>query len=125
MICSLLSKSCFVQRSTTSIENHVRFISLCRTDENNINLQEIEDVRKKLDELDIDIQQRKRLEEFLNEKRKIGELVADDFEKINDLGAGNGGVVTKVLHKPSGLIMARKVRKYLSDVKNLRISVII
>lgn len=80
-----------------------------RSDENNIDLQNVEDVRKKLDELDLDNLQRSRLEEFLNEKRKIGELVADDFEKISDLGAGNGGVVTKVLHKPTGLIMARKV----------------
>ncbi|KAK3750565.1 hypothetical protein QZH41_009807 [Actinostola sp. cb2023] len=78
-------------------------------DENSIDLQRVEDVRKKLDELELDNLQRKRLEEFLNEKRKTGELVADDFEKINDLGAGNGGVVTKVLHKPSGLIMARKL----------------
>lgn len=34
----------------------------------------------------------------------------DDFEKISELGAGNGGVVFKVSHKPSGLVMARKVR---------------
>lgn len=84
----------------------------CRTDENTIDLQKVEDVRKKLDDLELDGLQRKRLEEFLNEKRKIGELNNDDFEKIDELGAGNGGVVTKVLHKPSGLIMARKVRKY-------------
>lgn len=86
-------------------------VVVCRNDENNIELQNVEDVRKKLDELDIDSVQRRRLEEFLNEKRRAGELVADDFEKISDLGAGNGGVVTKVLHKPSGLIMARKVWK--------------
>ena len=84
---------------------------LCRNEENTIDLHRDEDVSKKLDGLDLDNLQRKRLEEFLNEKRKIGELMADDFEKINDLGAGNGGVVTKVLHKPSGLIMARKVPK--------------
>ncbi|EDO45553.1 predicted protein, partial [Nematostella vectensis] len=69
----------------------------------------VEEVRKKLDDLNLDEIQRRRLEEFLNEKRKIGELSNDDFEKITELGAGNGGVVTKVLHKPTGLIMARKL----------------
>lgn len=40
----------------------------------------------------------------------MGELTSDDhFEKLGELGAGNGGVVVKVLHKPSSLIMARKV----------------
>ncbi|XP_031558132.1 dual specificity mitogen-activated protein kinase kinase 2-like [Actinia tenebrosa] len=79
------------------------------TDENTIDLQKVEDVRKKLDDLGLHGLQRKRIEEFLNEKMKIGELYNDDFEKIDELGAGNGGVVTKVLHKPSGLIMARKL----------------
>lgn len=60
-------------------------------------------------ELDIDDQQRKRLEQFITQKRKVGELCPDDFLKEGELGAGNGGVVTKVLHKPSGLEMARKV----------------
>nr|4AN2_A Chain A, Dual Specificity Mitogen-activated Protein Kinase Kinase 1 [Homo sapiens]4AN3_A Chain A, DUAL SPECIFICITY MITOGEN-ACTIVATED PROTEIN KINASE KINASE 1 [Homo sapiens]4AN9_A Chain A, DUAL SPECIFICITY MITOGEN-ACTIVATED PROTEIN KINASE KINASE 1 [Homo sapiens]4ANB_A Chain A, DUAL SPECIFICITY MITOGEN-ACTIVATED PROTEIN KINASE KINASE 1 [Homo sapiens] len=39
----------------------------------------------------------------------LGELKDDDFEKISELGAGNGGVVFKVSHKPSGLVMARKL----------------
>ena len=42
---------------------------------------------------------------------QIGELNTDDFEKLGELGAGNGGVVNKEKHKPSGLIMARKVRE--------------
>lgn len=33
----------------------------------------------------------------------------DDFEKIGQLGLGNGGVVSKVIHKPSGRIMAQKL----------------
>ena len=70
----------------------------------------VEDLQKKLEELDIDDSQRKRLEIFLKEKQKIGELSADEFEKLGELGAGNGGVVWKVKHKPSDLIMARKVR---------------
>lgn len=69
------------------------------------------DLQKKLEELDLDEQQRKRLEAFLTQKAKVGELKDDDFERISELGAGNGGVVTKARHRPSGLIMARKVRR--------------
>lgn len=68
------------------------------------------DLQKKLEELELDEQQKKRLEAFLTQKAKVGELKDDDFERISELGAGNGGVVTKVQHKPSGLVMARKVR---------------
>uniref|UniRef100_A0A672T2W2 Dual specificity mitogen-activated protein kinase kinase 1 n=1 Tax=Sinocyclocheilus grahami TaxID=75366 RepID=A0A672T2W2_SINGR len=64
---------------------------------------------KKLEELELDEQQKKRLEAFLTQKQKVGELKDDDFEKICELGAGNGGVVFKVLHRPSGFIMARKL----------------
>ena len=70
----------------------------------------LEALQQKLKELDIDDQQRQRLEEFLSQKQKVGELLEEDFEKLGELGAGNGGVVTKVLHKPTELIMARKVR---------------
>lgn len=70
----------------------------------------IEALQKTLDGLDLDDQQRKRLETFLTQKQKVGELSVEDFENLGELGAGNGGVVTKVLHKRSGLIMARKVR---------------
>ena len=72
----------------------------------------VESIGKKLEELDLDDLQRERLEAFLKKKREVGELNAEDFEKLAELGAGNGGVVTKVLHKPSGLIMARKVNSY-------------
>ena len=68
-------------------------------------------LQKKLEELELDDQQRKRLEAFLTQKEQVGELNAEDLEKLGELGAGNGGVVTKVKHKPSGLIMARKVRR--------------
>lgn len=80
-----------------------------RDDAAGIGSQKVEEIRKKIDELELDTLQRERLEAFLAEKRKIGELNAEDFDKLAELGAGNGGVVTKVLHKPSGLIMARKV----------------
>ncbi|XP_061531924.1 dual specificity mitogen-activated protein kinase kinase 1 [Phycodurus eques] len=69
----------------------------------------LESLQKKLEELELDEQQRKRLEAFLTQKQKVGELKDDDFEKICELGAGNGGVVFQVSHRPSGLIMARKL----------------
>lgn len=71
----------------------------------------IEALHKTLEGLDLDDQQRQRLETFLTQKQKVGELTGEDFEYLGELGAGNGGVVTKVLHRPSGLIMARKVGK--------------
>lgn len=70
----------------------------------------LEALQKKLGELDLDEQQRKRLEAFLTQKAQVGELKDEDFEPICELGAGNGGVVNKVRHKPSGLVMARKVK---------------
>lgn len=70
----------------------------------------LEALQKKLGELDLDEQQRKRLEAFLTQKAKVGELKDDDFDRICELGAGNGGVVKKVRHRPTGLVMARKVR---------------
>lgn len=57
----------------------------------------------------MDDSQRERLMTFLAEKRKIDDLDKNDFEKLDELGAGNGGVVTKVRHIPTNLIMARKV----------------
>ncbi|RZF49274.1 hypothetical protein LSTR_LSTR002895 [Laodelphax striatellus] len=69
----------------------------------------IEVLQERLEELGMDDTQRKRMEFFLCQKEKIGELSDDDFEKLGELGAGNGGVVMKVKHRSSGLIMARKL----------------
>uniref|UniRef100_A0A668REQ8 Dual specificity mitogen-activated protein kinase kinase 2 n=1 Tax=Oreochromis aureus TaxID=47969 RepID=A0A668REQ8_OREAU len=69
----------------------------------------LEALKKILEELDLDEQQKKRLEAFLTQKAKVGELKDDDFHRICELGAGNGGVVNKECHKPSGIIMARKL----------------
>lgn len=70
----------------------------------------LEALQERLEELGMDDTQRKRMEFFLCQKEKIGgELSDDDFEKLGELGAGNGGVVMKVRHKSSGLIMARKL----------------
>ena len=49
---------------------------------------------------------------FMDKKKEIvkhGELKDIQFERLAELGYGNGGVVLKVRHKPSGMIMARKV----------------
>nr|CAG4644901.1 EOG090X08J3 [Leptodora kindtii] len=69
----------------------------------------LEALQRQLEELDIDDLQRQRLQVFLLQKQKVGELSDDDFDKLGELGAGNGGVVTRVRHIPSGLIMARKL----------------
>lgn len=52
---------------------------------------------------------RNRIKVFLNQKEKIGDLKDEDLEKLGELGSGNGGVVMKVRHMPTQLIMARKL----------------
>lgn len=37
------------------------------------------------------------------------DLSNNNLEFLSDLGAGNGGTVTKVKHKPTGILMAKKV----------------
>lgn len=57
-------------------------------------------------------QQALQMKTFLGQKREFithGELKDNQFERLAELGHGNGGVVLKVMHKPSGIIMARKV----------------
>ena len=66
-------------------------------------------LQRKLDDLQLSEAQKERLEEFLAQRQKVGEMSADEFVRLSELGVGNGGVVTQVLHKPSELIMARKV----------------
>jgi mitogen-activated protein kinase kinase 1 len=54
----------------------------------------------------------KALETFLTQKEQLfvgGELAEEDLEKLSELGHGNGGVVHKMKHKKSGLVMARKL----------------
>ncbi|KIY68318.1 kinase-like protein [Cylindrobasidium torrendii FP15055 ss-10] len=41
--------------------------------------------------------------------RRFGPLRNEDFVELEELGLGNGGSVTKVEHKPTGLIMAKKI----------------
>ena len=59
-------------------------------------LQQLKIGELSLENLDAD--QKTRLEDFLRDKNKItGELKADDFDRMQELGAGNGGVVDKVM----------------------------
>uniref|UniRef100_A0A5S6Q7H2 mitogen-activated protein kinase kinase n=1 Tax=Trichuris muris TaxID=70415 RepID=A0A5S6Q7H2_TRIMR len=66
-------------------------------------------IEQELEQICLTDVQRKRMQQWFIEKQKIGELNGDELEKISELGYGNGGVVMKVRHKPSGIIMARKL----------------
>ena len=71
----------------------------------------IETLKNAIHKLDITEQQRAEMGRFMEEKKefiKHGELKDGQFERLAELGYGNGGVVLKVKHKPSGIIMARK-----------------
>lgn len=76
----------------------------------------IERLQEEFNQLDCTDQQKDRMEEFFKSKRAVGELRQDDLIHICELGQGNGGVVSKVSHKPTGKIMARKVTNYSIDV---------
>lgn len=68
---------------------------------------------KAVESMELTDEQKTNLMDFLDQKKKIidhGELRDQQFERLDELGFGNGGVVLKVEHKPSKLIMARKVR---------------
>lgn len=63
-------------------------------------------------DLELSVEQKENMSSFLEEKREIirhGELKEAHFQRLAELGYGNGGVVLKVEHKPSRIIMARKV----------------
>ncbi|KJE90307.1 STE/STE7/MEK1 protein kinase [Capsaspora owczarzaki ATCC 30864] len=50
------------------------------------------------------------VEEFLRLSAEKGiDLKETDFQRLLDLGSGSSGVVTKVLHRPTKLVMARKI----------------
>ena len=54
----------------------------------------------------VDDKQKERLEYFIKQKKELGDLRGDeDFEKLSELGAGNGGVVHCVKHKTTGKIL--------------------
>ena len=80
----------------------------------------IENLTKAVDHMKLTDEQKSNLMDFLEQKKKIsdhGELRDQQFKRLDELGFGNGGVVLKVQHKPSDLVMARKVRvqpKYIA-----------
>ncbi|EGD72830.1 STE/STE7/MEK1 protein kinase [Salpingoeca rosetta] len=72
---------------------------------------DLEPVRRALDGMEIDAQEKASVEAFLIKKSRFVEfqsLELSDFEKIRALGHGHGGSVFKVLHKPTQLILAEK-----------------
>ena len=72
----------------------------------------VPDLEKKMEEVKIDEAQRKRLDDFIKQKQKVGLMdnaQKGDFTKQTELGAGNGGVVHLVCHKASGFEMALKL----------------
>ena len=67
---------------------------------------------KAIEEMEITEDQRYQMKAFVEEKLKVigqGEMKEHHFERMAELGFGNGGVVLKVQHKPTSIIMARKV----------------
>lgn len=69
-------------------------------------------IQKSLSSLELSEEQRSNMSSFLDDKMnliKYGELKEGDFVRVIELGYGNGGVVWKVQHTPSGISMARKV----------------
>lgn len=70
----------------------------------------VRQLKDAVSEVDITSDQIARMNEFFNLKKMLGsEMCDEDFEKIGELGSGNGGVVSKVRHLKSGIIMARKL----------------
>lgn len=69
----------------------------------------VDAIVESLAEMDIDENEKNRLRTFLTQKEKVGEIRVEDLEKLGELGSGNGGVVTKVRHIPTNIIMARKL----------------
>ncbi|XP_031623286.1 dual specificity mitogen-activated protein kinase kinase dSOR1-like [Contarinia nasturtii] len=68
----------------------------------------VDSMTKLFEELDVDEYAQNRLKLFLKQREEIGEIRADDLEKIGEIGSGNGGSVMKVRHIPTQLIMAQK-----------------
>lgn len=72
-------------------------------------IDSIDTITQTLRDLEVDQHAMNRLKTFLTQKKQMGEVREEDFIKLGELGSGNGGVVMKVRHKPSNLLMARKI----------------
>lgn len=80
----------------------------------------IDTLSKALEDVDLSDEQKASMGVFLKEKRKIvqqGEMKEQHFLRMAELGFGNGGVVLRVEHKPTGIIMARKVSAWFLMVQ--------
>ncbi len=72
--------------------------------------------------MDLKDEEKTNMAAFFDEKRKIaeqGEMKEQHFVRKAELGFGNGGVVLKVEHKPTGIIMARKVCESILNWRGL------
>lgn len=69
----------------------------------------VDTITESLEELEMDDKDRERIKEFLKQKELMGEFKNQDLEKLGQLGSGNGGVVMKVRHVPTQVIMACKI----------------
>lgn len=66
------------------------------------------------------------MEEFLRRKRSLAEAGSwkeNDFIKLEELGFGNGGIVLKVKHRVTEIVMARKVSPHQPSVHLCGLSV--
>jgi len=52
-------------------------------------------------------------------------LKAEDLREVGDLGSGNSGSVKKVLHVPTGTLMAKKVRSFSSGLELRKATVLL
>ncbi|XP_064390512.1 dual specificity mitogen-activated protein kinase kinase 1-like [Halichondria panicea] len=80
--------------------------------------RDLDAIEKSISSLELSEEQKGNMSSFLEDKRAIirfGDLKEHDFERITELGSGNGGVVLKVKHTPSGITMARKI--IMLDIK--------
>ena len=105
------SSTSTITTTTTSSNSNINPVNIANNKELNgkIEITSLETLQKKLDELDINDEQKQRLKEFITQKDKIKELNSEDLKNLGEIGSGNGGVVTKVEHKPTKLLMARKL----------------
>lgn len=69
----------------------------------------IQQLSLKIQQLDISVNQKDKLEEFLKLRERLGDLTNDELSVEGELGSGNGGVVLKVRHRKTGIVMAKKV----------------
>ncbi|KAI6216914.1 hypothetical protein M3Y99_01792500 [Aphelenchoides fujianensis] len=68
-----------------------------------------EELEIRFNSLSLTNDQMRRMEEWQKTKGKIGLLSEEQFERLDELGNGNYGVVHMMRHRPSGLIVARKL----------------